>query len=141
MHPDVLGDLGEASRRAVVDLVGGIGIEIARRIVAHAGEVDDRVDPGEMLRAGVAHVDPELDVGLRHLCAEDAGLEQHAVHADHLVAACLEHRHEDGSDVAVVTGDEDLHDQTFQGALPDSQSFSSMTLSRIVSMHAQKSVC
>ena len=97
--------------------------------------------PGEVLRLDVADVEPPLDVGACPTRAEHTVLEQHAVDADHLVASRLQHRHQHGADVTVMSCHEHSHCHTFHGASPLSHSRSSMTLSRIVSMHAQKSVC
>ena len=75
---------------------------------------------------------------------ELATLEEEAVQSDYLMAGCLKHRYENTADVAVVPGDQDLHtfvppySHTRHGGLV-SQSSSSSFLSRIVSMHCQKS--
>ena len=139
--PRCFGQLREASRRTMVDLVGRFGVEVACGVIAHSRKVDDGIDIGEMAGHRVPDVDAKLRIGTRLPFAEHARLEQHAVHADDFVASRLQHRDQHGADVAVVAGDENSHVHTFHGASPDSQSRSSMTLSRIVSMHAQKSEC
>ncbi len=96
--------------------------------------------PTRCSSCGVAHVESVLDVGPGALGTEHATLEEHAVHADDLVSSALEHRYQHRADVPVMTRDQDLHFHTFHGALPESHSDSNITLSRMVSMHAQKSV-
>ena len=77
----------------------------------------------KMFGRRIAYVEPVLDVRPRHLWSECALLEEHAVHPDDVMSLRLEHRNQNGSDVTVVTGDENSHDHTFQGASPVSQSF------------------
>lgn len=67
--------------------------------------------------------------------------EQRDLQADHDVAARPQDRYERRSDVTLVAGAQNSHGdyfQVFQGALSDSQNFSSSFLSRSVSMHCQK---
>ena len=63
---------------------------------------------------------------------------------DAAVAGRAEQGDQPGTDVPVMTGDEDAHlgySQTFHGALPESQSDWSSLRSRMVSMHCQKPLC
>ena len=91
----------------VVDGVGDVGGEVAERVVGERGEVDDGGEAVEVFRGDVA------DVGLargdpRRLGERMVG-EQAEVEPDRLVPGRPQQRRQDGADVAVVAGDEDLH--------------------------------
>ena len=89
----------------MVDVVGGLGIEVAERVVAYSGEVDNSVEPGEVVALDSADVFADR-FDLRRGVAHDAGSEQVGVEADDVVAGLLQHRDEHRADVAVMAGDE-----------------------------------
>ena len=94
----------------VVDVVGELAIEVAERVVRQGGEVDDRVEPAQVVHGHVAQVALDRrDARQARRVAEGAGAVEIDVEADDLVTGGQEFRHEDGADVAEVTGDEDPH--------------------------------
>ena len=108
--PGVAGEAGQADAGEVVDVVGQGRVEVAERIVRQRGQVDDRVDPVELLHGDVAQVGVDLrdrrqPVGV----AERAAAIQVGVEPDDLVTGRLEDGDEDGADVAEMTGDENPH--------------------------------
>ena len=100
----LLGLRGELGRGDLVDVVGGLRVEVADRVVADRREVQDGVEALEIRDLDVADVLAQrLDLGRRG--AEHARGEQIRVEPDDVVAGSLGERDEDGADVAVVTGD------------------------------------
>ena len=91
----------------MVDGEGDLGREVAERVVGERGEVDDGVEAVEVLGGDVADVG--LAGGQLGDVAERVVGEQARVEPDRLVAGRLQQRGQDGADVAVVAGDEDLH--------------------------------
>jgi hypothetical protein len=92
----------------VVDLVGDVGVEVPDRVVAHRGQVDHRVEAGEVRGLDVAHV-PVNRLDLRLDRPEPAIGEQVVVQADDLVVGALQAGDEDRADVSAMTGDQDAH--------------------------------
>lgn len=95
----------------MIDGEGDIGIEVAERIVGQRSEMDDGVDPFQVLPGHVAdiladrrNVD-ELAGG-----GECTALVQIGVVADDFMAGFDQHRHHDGADITLMTCDENAHD-------------------------------
>ena len=89
----------------MVDVVGGLRVEVAERVVADRREVQHRVEAVEVGGLDVADVLAQRgDPGRR--VAEHAVLEQVRVEPDDVVAGPLEERDQHRADVAVVAGDE-----------------------------------
>jgi hypothetical protein len=92
----------------MIDVVGAVRIQVAEGIVGDRGQVDHGLEAAQVLDRDVADVAPQR-ARRAVIGTEVAALEQQAVEPDHLVAGRLEHGMEDGADVAVVAGQEDLH--------------------------------
>jgi hypothetical protein len=74
----------------MVDVVGGLRIEVPDRIVADRGEVHDSVEAGEVLALDVANIGVQR-LPLAPARAKCARGEEVGVEPDHLVAGVLEH--------------------------------------------------
>ena len=93
----------------MVDVVGGLWVEVADRVVADRGEVDHRVEADS--RSSALDI-ADVHVQAFHLGAggpERAGGEQVGVEPDDLMAGPLQQRDQHRADVAVVAGDEYAH--------------------------------
>ena len=89
----------------MVDVVGRLRVQVPHRVVTDRGEMNDGVEPIEVVAFDVPDVSVEcLRPGDRG--AEPAGSEEVGVEADDIVAGPLEPGDENGADVAVVTSDE-----------------------------------
>ena len=89
----------------MVDVVGGLRVEVSEGVVAHRGQVDNGVEAEQVLTLDVANVGSQ---GLDPLRGgtEGAGLEDVQVEPDDLVAGPVKRRGQDRADVAVVAGDQ-----------------------------------
>ena len=83
-------------------------VEAAQWIVRERGQVDDRLEPGEVGGPDVADVAEAPDNAAR-LGAEVAAAVEVGVEALDVVPAGREERREHRPDVAEMTGDEDSH--------------------------------
>ena len=110
-HAGFLCGGGDADRAAVIDVVRQLGVEVAERVVRERREMDDRVESLEIAPPDVADVLPDVP-DPRERVAEGAGLVEVTVEAGHLVPGVLEEGDEDAADVALVSGDQDLHDHS-----------------------------
>ena len=99
-----LGLLREPRGGDLVDVVRRLRIQVADRVIADGGEVQDGVEALEVGDLDVAYVLAD-GLDLSRLRPEDARGEQIRVESDDLVAGPLGERDQDGADVAVVAGD------------------------------------
>ena len=104
----------------MVDLVGRLRVQVADRVVADGGQVDDRVEALEVLDLEITDVTRER-LNLGNLVPERARGEEVGVDADDVMAGGLDDRDEDGADVAVVAGDEYAHEHLFAGCVQSEQ--------------------
>src|SRR4051794_1129710 len=97
----------------MVDLIGRVGVEIADRVVADRGEMNDRVETDEVRSLNVAHVEPQrldvMPVGPKVARLEDVGVETHDA-----VSGPLEDWDQHRPDVAVVTRYKDAQSYLLQ---------------------------
>jgi hypothetical protein len=90
----------------MVDLVGQEGIEIAKGIVRERGQVNDRIEAGQVPDLDVSNVEPSHRYG-RHPVAERGSRIEIAIEPDDRVAGPEQHGDEDRSEVAEMPSDED----------------------------------
>ena len=103
---------GEALRAVDVDAARELRLELARRVVRDAREVDHGVDRREERPIEAAHVGRARSRSLspkRAARARERVSEVEAVEHRDPVALLEEQRHEDRADVAGAAGDEDVH--------------------------------
>ena len=108
------GQTGQPHRRQMIDVVGELRIQVAERIVRQGGEVNHRVEAGELGRLDPAHVGANRR-HLRAFAAEGAFLEKIRIQPDDLVTRADEDVHHHGADIAVVTGYQYSHSFTSCG--------------------------
>ena len=97
----------ETHRSLVVDLISPGLVEVSKRVVAERGQMNDRVESGEIPTLDVTDVLPDgRDLGLRSL--ERAVAIQKAVEPGHLVTPLDQVSRHDRPDVAVVARQENL---------------------------------
>jgi hypothetical protein len=102
------GDTREVDGAVRVDRVRGRGVQVPDRVVREGGQVDDRVEAGDVVGAGVADVAGPLLVAGRDR-PEVAPVVPPGVEADDLVAGPLEERDHHGAEVTPVAGHEYPH--------------------------------
>ena len=94
----------------MIDVICQGGIEVAERIIGKGREMDDRLDPVELLQAHIAEVGVNLR-DIRHVrrVSKRAPAVQVRVEPDDVMARGLKNGHHDSADVAEVAGDENAH--------------------------------
>src|SRR5919198_1648276 len=105
------GDPRQVQGALVVHVVGPRGVQVAERVVRERREVDDGVEPSQIGGAHVAEGPPKL-LHPPELRAEIAAAVEERVEADDVVARLGDQRRDDRADVAVVAGDDHLHERS-----------------------------
>ena len=118
LHPPLLGELGQADRGPVVDLVGQVRVQVAQRVVGQSGQVDDGIEPVEVFRSDLAHVDPARGRLIGGRGPQHARREQAEVHPDRIVPGVGQHGHHDRTYVASGTSDQYTHGVSFGAGGP-----------------------
>jgi hypothetical protein len=96
---------GDLHRGEVVDIERGGRVEVADRIVADRGQVDDSVEALQVVQVvgfHAAHVLANAQNRWRRGPEPAVGVQIH-VYAHDLVSRTPQHRHEDGADVSVMS--------------------------------------
>src|SRR5688500_2088375 len=107
-HAHLARETRQADGALVIDLVGDVRRELPDRIVAELGEVDDRIVSAKIVRRDVPDIlDQDLRRGM-HAVIEPADPVESGVAASDIVPAVEQILTEDGADVPVASGDEDL---------------------------------
>ena len=90
-------------RPAMIDLIGQVGVEVAKGVVGERGQMQHRVEAVQVGSSDVADVLTHSG-DVRGFFAEQAVMKKAAVQPDDLVTFALKHGNHDSADVPIVSG-------------------------------------